>query len=54
MTNKQKGWAVILIGAGLVIAGTIISLKNLWVPGLVLPGVAAIFAGRWMLNNLKP
>ncbi len=51
--NKAIGYVVILAGAGLVIAGLVLSLKNLWIPGLIIPGAAAIFVGRWIIQNLK-
>ncbi len=51
--NTAIGYIVILVGAGLVIAGTIISLKNPWIAGLLFPGAAAIVVGRWIVKNLK-
>ena len=40
-------------GAGMIIAGVLMSLKNLWSPGLIIVGEAAGYVGYWITKNVK-
>ena len=53
MSKLWMGRIVLLVGAGMIIAGVLVSLRNLWSPGLIIVGAAAGYVGYWITKNVK-